>query len=277
MRAKASAADVHFTIDAEEADRLELQMDMFEALLADDSLFANGWGGLRARHPGLSEARRAAVPTGSPTSARAHGRKLMVRLVKGAYWDTEIKAAQVAGLPDYPVFTRKVATDVSYLACAKMLLGGERRRSIPPSPPTTRTPSARSRRWPAARRSNSSGCTAWARRCTRSWPSSSARSATAPTPVRIYAPVGSHKELLAYLVRRLLENGANSSFVNRIADEQVSLDELVRDPVAELEALEPKRNPAIVAAARDLRRRSAATAPASICPTRWCASRCWSG
>ena len=97
------------------------------------------------------------------------------------------------------------------------------------------------------------------------------------TPVRIYAPVGSHKELLAYLVRRLLENGANSSFVNRIADEQVSLDELVRDPVAELEALEPKRNPKIIHAARHLRRRAPQQRRASICPIRWCANRCWSG
>ena len=95
---KASKADVHFTIDAEEADRLELQMDVFEALLADDELFANGWGGLRDCDPGLSEARRAACATGSIEAARAHGRKLMCRLVKGAYWDTEIKAAQVGGL-----------------------------------------------------------------------------------------------------------------------------------------------------------------------------------
>ena len=115
------------TIDAEEADRLELQMDLLEALLADDSLFANGWGGLGHRDPGLSEARACRCATGSSTLRAAHSRKLMVRLVKGAYWDTEIKAAQVAGLPDYPVFTRKVATDVSYLACAKVLLAAERR------------------------------------------------------------------------------------------------------------------------------------------------------
>ena len=170
----------------------------------------------------------------------------MVRLVKGAYWDTEIKAAQVAGLPDYPVFTRKVATDVSYLACAKMLLAAS--DVIYPAFATHNANTIGQVKALAARpaSSSSSACTAWARSCTRSWPSSSAASAMRATPVRIYAPVGSHKELLAYLVRRLLENGANSSFVNRIADEQVSLDELVRDPVAELEALEPKRNPKIV-------------------------------
>ena len=121
---KASKADVHLTIDAEEADRLELQMDMFEALLADDSLFANGWGGLGIA---IQAYQKRALPLCEwvVDAARAHRRKLMVRLVKGAYWDTEIKAAQVAGLPDYPVFTRKVATDVSYLACAKVLLAGK--------------------------------------------------------------------------------------------------------------------------------------------------------
>uniref|UniRef100_UPI0037850655 proline dehydrogenase family protein n=1 Tax=Sphingomonas daechungensis TaxID=1176646 RepID=UPI0037850655 len=108
---KASRADVHLTIDAEEADRLELQMDMLEALLADDSLFANGWGGLGIA---IQAYQKRSVPLCEwvVEAARAHRRRLMVRLVKGAYWDTEIKAAQVAGLTDYPVFTRKVATDV---------------------------------------------------------------------------------------------------------------------------------------------------------------------
>ena len=119
---KASAADVHFTIDAEEADRLELSLDMFEALLADDELVRQRLGRVRARASRPIRSAPCRCATGSPTLARAHGRKLMVRLVKGAYWDTEIKAAQVAGLTDYPVFTRKVATDVSYLACAKKLL-----------------------------------------------------------------------------------------------------------------------------------------------------------
>ena len=123
---KASKADVHFTIDAEEADRLELQMDVFEALLADDELFANGWGGFGIAIQAYQK-RAAPLCDWVVEAARAHGRKLMVRLVKGAYWDTEIKAAQVGGLPDYPVFTRKIATDVSYLACAKTLLDAERR------------------------------------------------------------------------------------------------------------------------------------------------------
>ncbi|MGH6729460.1 MAG: proline dehydrogenase family protein, partial [Sphingomicrobium sp.] len=117
---KAAKADVHLTIDAEEADRLELQLDVFESLLADDEIFAGGWGGFGIA---VQAYQKRAVPLCAWVieAARAHRRTLMVRLVKGAYWDTEIKAAQVAGLADYPVFTRKVATDVSYLACAKLL------------------------------------------------------------------------------------------------------------------------------------------------------------
>src|SRR5690349_1689900 len=118
---KASKADVHLTIDAEEADRLELQMDVFEALLADDELFANGWAGFGIAIQAYQK-RAAPLCAWVAKAARAHGRKLMCRLVKGAYWDTEIKLAQVGGLDDYPVWTRKVTTDVSYLACAKRLL-----------------------------------------------------------------------------------------------------------------------------------------------------------
>ena len=241
---KASKADVHLTIDAEEADRLELQMDLFEALLADHALFASGWGGFGVAIQAYQK-RAAPLCDWVAECARAHGRRLMVRLVKGAYWDTEIKAAQVAGLSDYPVFTRKVATDVSYLACARKLLA------------------ASDVIYPAFATHNANTIAA-VKALGGSTPfefqrlhgmgealyGEVARLEKAigdkPTPVRIYAPVGSHKELLAYLVRRLLENGANSSFVNRIADEHVSLDELVRDPVADLEAHQPKRNPKII-------------------------------
>ena len=240
---KASKANVHFTIDAEEADRLELQLDLFEALLGDDSLFADGWGGLGIA---VQAYQKRAVPLCDWVAAvaREHGRRVMIRLVKGAYWDTEIKVAQVAGLPDYPVFTRKASTDVSYLACAKRLLA------------------ASDVIYPAFATHNANTIAA-VKALAGSTPFEFQRLhgmgealyeevakleraiGDAQTPVRIYAPVGSHKELLAYLVRRLLENGANSSFVNRIADEDVSIDQLVRDPVAEVTALESKRNPAI--------------------------------
>jgi RHH-type proline utilization regulon transcriptional repressor/proline dehydrogenase/delta 1-pyrroline-5-carboxylate dehydrogenase len=241
---KAATADVHLTIDAEEADRLELQLDVFEALLADDALFANGWGGFGIAIQAYQK--RAAPLCGwVAEAARAHRRKLMVRLVKGAYWDTEIKAAQVAGLPDYPVFTRKIATDVSYLVCAKTLLDAS--DAIYPAFATHNANTIGQVKALAGGRSfefqrlHGMGEALYDELARLEDGIGDPR-----TPVRIYAPVGSHKELLAYLVRRLLENGANSSFVNRIADEQVSIDELVRDPVAELEAIEPKRNPKIV-------------------------------
>jgi len=241
---KASKADVHLTIDAEEADRLELQMDMLEALLVDDGLFANGWGGLGIA---IQAYQKRAFPLCEwvVDAARTHRRKLMVRLVKGAYWDTEIKAAQVAGLPDYPVFTRKVSTDVSYLACAKILLAAK--DIIYPAFATHNANTIAAVKALAGKtpfefqrlHGMGEGLYEEVARLEKGI-------GDAQTPVRIYAPVGSHKELLAYLVRRLLENGANSSFVNRIADEHVGLDDLVRDPVADLQALQPKRNPMIV-------------------------------
>ena len=243
LATKASAANVHCTIDAEEADRLELSLDVFEALLADDTLFANGWAGFGLAIQAYQK-RAAPLCDWVAQTARAHGRKLMVRLVKGAYWDTEIKAAQVAGLPDYPVFTRKVATDVSYLACAGKLLAAS--DVIYPAFATHNANSI------GAIKALAGGTPFEFQRLHGMGEGLYEELAKleeaigdVATPVRIYAPVGSHKELLAYLVRRLLENGANSSFVNRIADEQVSLDELVRDPVAELASLKPRRNPAI--------------------------------
>ena len=243
LAAKASAADIHLTIDAEEADRLELQMELLEALLADDSLFQNGWGGLGLA---VQAYQKRALPLCEwvVDAARTHRRKLMVRLVKGAYWDTEVKAAQVAGLPDYPVFTRKVATDVSYLACAKVMLAG--RDAIYSAFATHNANTIAAVKALAGKtpiefqRLHGMGEALYDEVAKLEEAIGDPR-----TPVRIYAPVGSHKELLAYLVRRLLENGANSSFVNRIADEEVSLDDLVRDPVADLDALEPKRNPKI--------------------------------
>jgi len=241
---KASRADVHFTIDAEEADRLELQMDVFEALIADDELFANGWAGFGIA---IQAYQKRAVPLVDwvVEVARAHRRKHMCRLVKGAYWDTEIKAAQVGGLPDYPVWTHKVTTDVSYLACAKKLLAAS--DVIYPAFATHNANTiGQVKALAGGREFEFQRLHGMGEELYAELAGLESHLGDKPTPVRIYAPVGSHKELLAYLVRRLLENGANSSFVNRIADEQVSIDELVRDPVADLEALDPKRNPKII-------------------------------
>ena len=243
LATRASAADIHLTIDAEEADRLELQMDVFEVLAADDSLFANGWGGLGIA---VQAYQKRALPLCEWTVelARTYGRRFMVRLVKGAYWDTEIKVTQVAGLTDYPVFTRKVATDVSYLACAKVLLAAS--DSIYPAFATHNANTVGQVKALAGlapfefQRLHGMGEELYGELAKLEKAIGDTQ-----TPVRIYAPVGSHKELLAYLVRRLLENGANSSFVNRIADEDVPIDELVRDPVGELSGLDPKRNPLI--------------------------------
>ena len=240
---KASRADVHFTIDAEEADRLEPSLDIIEALAADDELFANGWGGFGLA---IQAYQKRGVPLCDWIAdvARKHDRRFMVRLVKGAYWDTEIKAAQVAGLEDYPVFTRKLATDVSYIACARRLLAAG--DVLYPAFATHNANTIGAIKALAGdtefefQRLHGMGEGLY-----EELAKLEEAIGEAPTPVRIYAPVGVHKDLLAYLVRRLLENGANSSFVNRIADEQVPIDDLVRDPVADLEALQPKRNPAI--------------------------------
>jgi len=241
---KASRADVHFTIDAEEADRLEPSLDIIEALAADDELFVNGWGGFGLA---IQAYQKRAVPLcdWAAELARKHNRRFMVRLVKGAYWDTEVKAAQVAGLDDYPVYTRKIATDVSYIACAKRLLAAS--DVIYPAFATHNANTIG-----VIKSLGGSGEFEFQRLhgmgegLYEELAKLEDGIGEVRTPVRVYAPVGSHEDLLAYLVRRLLENGANSSFVNRIADEQVSLDDLVRDPVAELLALEPKRNPGIV-------------------------------
>ena len=240
---KAADADIHLTIDAEEADRLELSMDLIEAMVADDALFANGWGGFGLALQAYS---KRAVPLVDwvVALARKHRRKLMVRLVKGAYWDSEIKMAQVAGLSDYPVFTRKVATDVSYLACAKRMLQASDciySAFATHNANTIGAIKALAGKIPFEfQRLHGMGEGLY-----EELAKLEQGIGDEPTPVRIYAPVGSHKELLAYLVRRLLENGANSSFVNRIADDEVPIDELVRDPVADLEKVEPKRNPSI--------------------------------
>ena len=240
---KARDADIHFTIDAEEAERLELSLDIIAALASDDELFAGGWQGFGLALQAYS---KRAVPLTDwvIALARRHNRRIMVRLVKGAYWDSEIKLSQVGGHADYPVFTRKVATDVSYLACAAKLLAAS--DAVYPAFATHNAYTVGAIKALAGstdfefQRLHGMGEDVYAELARIE-----AAAETPRTPVRIYAPVGGHKELLAYLVRRLLENGANSSFVNRMADAEVPVGELVGDPVAELAALAPRRNPAI--------------------------------
>ncbi|WJY19301.1 bifunctional proline dehydrogenase/L-glutamate gamma-semialdehyde dehydrogenase PutA [Alteriqipengyuania flavescens] len=271
LAAAARDANVQFTIDAEEAERLELSLDIIEELLADDALFTRPDG---SRWEGFGLAIQAYQKRAAPlcdwivAAARKHDRKLMVRLVKGAYWDTEIKLSQVGGYSDFPVFTRKVATDVSYLACAEKLLRAD--DVIVPAFATHNAYSVGAIKALAGGLASSSGAVGHEKRSASSsgavgrqktfefqrlhgmgeelfaaLAAQEARDGQPQTPVRIYAPVGNHKDLLAYLVRRLLENGANSSFVNRMADADVPASDLVTDPVAELAATEPKRNPAI--------------------------------
>ena len=241
---KARDADIHFTIDAEEAERLELSLDIIEELVADDALFARADG---SSWTGFGLAIQAYQKRGVPLCdwvaklARRHGRKLFVRLVKGAYWDSEIKLSQVGGFDDYPVFTRKRATDVSYLACAARLF--EHDDVIYPAFATHNALTIASLKEMSAdrkfeyQRLHGMGEEIYA--------TLREIEGNNPTPVRIYAPVGGHKELLAYLVRRLLENGANTSFVNRMGDADIPARDLVEDPMAELAAMEPLRNPDI--------------------------------
>ena len=245
---QASRADIHFTIDAEEAERLELSMDIIEELVADEDLFRSGWQGFGLALQAYS---KRAVPLVEWVTAlaRKYHRRIMVRLVKGAYWDSEVKLSQVGGYQDYPVFTRKVATDVSYLACAAKMLAAP--DAIYPAFATHNAYTIGAIKALAGaivsgpefefQRLHGMGEDIYEELARIEAEADHPR-----TPVRIYAPVGGHKELLAYLVRRLLENGANSSFVNRMADAEVPVAELVGDPVAELAALSPRRNAAIL-------------------------------
>ncbi len=244
LAARAREADIHFTIDAEEAERLELSMDIIEALVADDALFAGGWTGFGLA---LQAYQKRAVPLcrWAVSLARKHSRRLFVRLVKGAYWDTEIKASQVGGYTDFPVFTRKLATDVSYLACADVLLAAG--DSLYPAFATHNAYTVGAIK-ALADRHGMAGQFEFQRLHGMGedvYETLAQIEGNQPTQVRIYAPVGSHRDLLAYLVRRLLENGANSSFVNRMADADVPAAELATDPVADLAALGARRNPAI--------------------------------
>ncbi len=238
---QAREADIGFNIDAEEAARLDLSLDLIEALMRDPKL--DGWDGFGVVVQAYQR-RAPFVIDWLAAMARETGRRIMVRLVKGAYWDGEIKRAQVMGLESYPVFTRKVLTDVSYQACAKKLFANA--DVIYPQFATHNALTA------AIVREMAGDVTEYELQRLHGMGEALHDSLIAAgARSRIYAPVGGHKELLPYLVRRLLENGANSSFVNQLFDPDHSIDRIVADPVEEARALGVFPNPAIPAP-RDL-------------------------
>jgi RHH-type proline utilization regulon transcriptional repressor/proline dehydrogenase/delta 1-pyrroline-5-carboxylate dehydrogenase len=234
---RAKAFDLNFTVDAEEADRLELSLDVIAATLGDASL--KGWDGFGLAVQAYQK-RAAAVIDHVDELARGLNRRLMVRLVKGAYWDTEIKRAQERGLDDYPVFSRKAMTDLNYIACAQKLL--TLRPRIFPQFAThnaltvaTVLELAGSEDGFEFQRLHGMGEALYAQ-----------LSADRPKIAhRTYAPVGSHRDLLAYLVRRLLENGANSSFVALAGDPAVPVATLLRRPADIIGAAANARHPNI--------------------------------
>lgn len=228
--------DIGMNIDAEEADRLELSLDLLESLCAAPSL--KGWNGIGFVVQAYQK-RCPYVIDYLIDLARRNRRRLMVRLVKGAYWDSEIKRAQIDGLPDYPVYTRKVYTDMSYLACARKLLQAS--DALYPQFATHNAQTLASVYHLAHRVGGSYYSGQYEFQCLHGMGEALYTQVTGHAaqgklarPCRIYAPVGSHETLLAYLVRRLLENGANTSFVNRIGDSAVPIADLVVDPVDEV-------------------------------------------
>src|SRR5471032_2905364 len=220
--------DIGLNIDAEEADRLELSLDLVEALAYDPELAGFEGIGIVVQ---AYQKRCPFVIDYLIDLAKRSGRKFMVRLVKGAYWDAEIKRAQVDGMSGYPVYTRKVYTDVSYLVCAKKLLAST---GVIYPQFATHNAQTLSTIYTWAKRD---GVTDYEFQCLHGMGESLYDQVVGKDnldkPCRIYAPVGTHETLLAYLVRRLLENGANSSFVNQIVDEAIPVDSLVKDPVAQ--------------------------------------------
>lgn len=219
---QAKAYDLNFTVDAEEADRLELSLDVIAAVMADASLA--GWDGFGLAIQAYQK-RAAAVIDHIAALAEAYDRRLMVRLVKGAYWDTELKRAQERGLPDYPVFTRKAMTDLNYEACAAQLLA-LRPRIIPQFAThnaltvATVAEMAGNTEHYEFQRLHGMGEALYERLLQED----------SGFACRTYAPVGGHQDLLAYLVRRLLENGANSSFVSVSGDPDVPVAQLLVPP-----------------------------------------------
>jgi len=235
LAALARSYDMGINIDAEEADRLEISLDLLERLCYEPALV--GWNGIgfvvqayQKRCPHVLDYLIAL--------ARKSGHRLMIRLVKGAYWDSEIKRAQLDGLEDYPVYTRKAHTDLAYIACARQLLAAP--EAIFPQFATHNAHTVAAIYHLAGHNFYEGQ---YEFQCLHGMGEPLYQQIVTPEgsdkglarPCRIYAPVGSHETLLAYLVRRLLENGANTSFVNRVADPNQSIAALVADPVAEVQ------------------------------------------
>jgi RHH-type proline utilization regulon transcriptional repressor/proline dehydrogenase/delta 1-pyrroline-5-carboxylate dehydrogenase len=241
---QAAAANLNLTIDAEESDRLELSLELFEALAAHIAGAHPQWQGF-----GLAvqayQTRALAVVEEVARIARTHGLRFMVRLVKGAYWDGEVKRAQEGGLPAYPVFTHKHHTDISYLACAAALIGHH--ALIYPQFATHNAGTIAA----ILQMAQAQGA-AFEMQRLHGMGEGVYREVLADgrVPCRVYAPVGEHRDLLAYLVRRLLENGANSSFVHQLADEHVSAEALLASPLAPADAAALPLPPALYGSAR---------------------------
>ena len=230
----AKAHDLQFTVDAEEADRLELSLDVVGAVLGDPSL--GGWDGFGLAVQAYQK-RAPHVIDWIESAAAATGRRLTVRLVKGAYWDTEIKRAQERGLPDYPVFTRKAMTDLCYMACVRKLLAARPRLY-----PQFATHNALT---VASVIEDAGGVGGYEFQRLHGMGEALYDALLGELPdaaCRVYAPVGGHRDLLAYLVRRLLENGANSSFVSVAADAGVPIEEILRRPQSRIAGPSEARN-----------------------------------
>lgn len=233
----AAKYDINYTIDAEEADRLALSLKLLERLAREPAL--GDWQGLGLAVQAYQK-RTTETVAKLAELAKSSGRRLMVRLVKGAYWDTEIKLAQINGRTDYPVFTTKPATDLNYLVCAKAL--------IEASPYIFSQFATHNAHTLAAvhRMAADRGVTIEFQRLHGMGEAlyDGAKVEWGDVVVRAYAPVGGHEELLPYLVRRLLENGANSSFVHALLDERVPAADVAADPITSVEA-QPDRHPKI--------------------------------
>jgi len=227
--------DIGLNIDAEEADRLEISLDLLERLCFEAEL--SGWNGVGFVVQAYQKRAIYTIDWLIDLGRRSR-RRLMVRLVKGAYWDSEIKRAQLDGLKDFPVFTRRIHTDVSFLACARKLLA-----AADAAFPQFATHNALTLATIDAMAGENFHAGQYEFQCLHGMGEPLYEEVVGPEklnrPCRIYAPVGTHETLLAYLVRRLLENGANTSFVNQIANSDITLDMLLADPVERARALQP--------------------------------------